>query len=54
MQILVAAVGQRMPHWVNTAWEEYARKIPQNLGLSLREIPLAKRGKNPEIGRAHV
>lgn len=51
MQLLVAAVGQRMPRWVNEAWDEYARRIPPNIGLSLREIPLAKRGKNPDTQR---
>ena len=51
MQILVAAVGQRMPRWVNEAWDEYARRIPHNLNFSLREIPLAKRGKNPDTKR---
>jgi len=51
MQLLVAAVGQRMPDWVNDAWTEYARRMPQGLTLSLREISLAKRGKNAEIKR---
>lgn len=51
MQLLVAAVGQRMPRWVNEAWDEYARRMPHNLNLSLREIQLAKRGKNPDTRR---
>jgi 23S rRNA (pseudouridine1915-N3)-methyltransferase len=51
MQLLVAAVGQRMPGWVNEAWNEYARRMPPGLGLSLREITLAKRGKNADTKR---
>ena len=51
MQLLVAAVGQRMPRWVNEAWIEYARRMPSGLVLSLREIALAKRGKNADIPR---
>ncbi len=51
MQLLVAAVGQRMPRWVNEAWTEYARRMPAGLGLSLREITLAKRGKNADTRR---
>ena len=51
MQLLVAAVGQRMPRWVNEAWTEYARRMPPGLGLSLREIPLARRGKNADTKR---
>jgi 23S rRNA (pseudouridine1915-N3)-methyltransferase len=51
MQLLVAAVGQRMPGWVNEAWTEYARRMPPGLSLSLREISLAKRGKNADTKR---
>ena len=51
MQLLVAAVGQRMPRWVNEAWTEYARRMPPGLALSLREINLAKRGKNADTKR---
>ena len=51
MQLLVAAVGQRMPRWVNEAWTEYTRRMPPGLGLSLREIPLARRGKNADTSR---
>lgn len=51
MQLLVAAVGQRMPSWVNEAWTEYSRRMPPGLSLSLREIPLAKRGKNADTRR---
>ena len=51
MQLLVAAVGQRMPRWVNEAWTEYARRMPPGLDMSLREINLAKRGKNADTKR---
>ena len=51
MQLLVAAVGQRMPNWVTEAWTEYARRMPPSLGLSLREISLAKRSKNADTKR---
>ncbi len=51
MKLQVAAVGQRMPGWVNEAWNEYARRMPPGLGLSLREITLAKRGKNADTKR---
>jgi len=51
MHLLVAAVGQRMPRWVNEAWNEYSRRMPPNLSLSLREIALEKRGKNADTHR---
>jgi len=51
MHLLVAAVGQRMPDWVNEAWTEYSRRMPRSLALSLREIALLKRGKNADTQR---
>lgn len=49
MQLTVAAIGQRMPDWVQTAWQEYARRFGRGLSLQLKEIPLARRGKNADI-----
>ncbi len=49
MDLTVAAVGTRMPGWVQEAWAEYARRFPRGMALQLKEIPLAKRGRNPEI-----
>lgn len=51
MLLRVAAIGQRMPQWVVTAWREYARRFPGNLELELRELPMLRRGKNPDIAR---
>jgi 23S rRNA (pseudouridine1915-N3)-methyltransferase len=50
MQLLVAAVGQRMPAWVQQAWAEYAGRFPRGLSLELREIPLARRSRNAVTG----
>ena len=51
MRLRVVSVGQRMPGWVSDAWEEYARRMPRELSLELREIPLQKRGKNADLAR---
>jgi 23S rRNA (pseudouridine1915-N3)-methyltransferase len=51
MQLQVAAVGQRMPGWVNDAWHEYARRMPPGLSLNIREIALSRRGKNADTKR---
>jgi 23S rRNA (pseudouridine1915-N3)-methyltransferase len=51
MQLLVAAVGQRMPAWVVDAWREYARRMPGGMELVLREVPLAKRTRNADTRR---
>jgi len=49
MHLLLAAVGQRMPAWVGQAWSEYARRFPRGLPLELREVPLARRGRNADV-----
>jgi 23S rRNA (pseudouridine1915-N3)-methyltransferase len=49
MQLVVAAVGQRMPGWVQQGWTEYARRLPRELSLDLREVRLAKRSRNAAV-----
>ena len=49
MQLVVAAVGHRMPGWVQQGWAEYARRLPRALTLDLREVPLAKRSRNAAV-----
>lgn len=49
MKLIVAAIGHRMPAWVQTAWEEYSRRFPRGVRLELKEIPMAKRSKNADI-----
>lgn len=38
MKLTVAAVGTRMPAWVSTGWQEYARRMPADCTLELKEI----------------
>jgi len=38
MRLLVLAVGTRMPAWVETAFAEYAKRMPHHLPLELIEI----------------
>jgi 23S rRNA (pseudouridine1915-N3)-methyltransferase len=38
MKLRVVALGQRMPAWVNAAWDEYARRMPRGVPLELREL----------------
>ena len=49
MQLIVAAIGHRMPGWVQQAWSEYAKRLPRPYSLDLREIPLLKRSRNVDI-----
>jgi 23S rRNA (pseudouridine1915-N3)-methyltransferase len=46
MRISVIAVGTRMPAWVGQGIAEYTKRLPRELKLAWREIPLVKRGKN--------
>lgn len=38
MKLLVIAVGTRMPGWADEAFAEFARRMPRELPLELREI----------------
>lgn len=51
MKLFMIAVGQKMPSWVTTGYEEYARRFPRDMPLELIEIPAGKRGKNADIKR---
>ena len=51
MRLRLVCVGQKMPEWVNQGYNEYDRRMPPELSLDLVEIPLAHRGKNPDIPR---
>ena len=48
MKLIVAAVGARMPSWVEEAWQDYAKRMPADCALELREIKPEPRksGKN--------
>jgi 23S rRNA (pseudouridine1915-N3)-methyltransferase len=51
MRISIIAVGTKMPGWVSQGVEEYCRRLPREINLEWREIPLAQRGKDskPEL-----
>lgn len=43
MRVTVVAVGTRMPKWVEEGVAEYERRLPREIKLIWREIPLAQR-----------
>jgi len=49
VKLVVAAVGTRMPAWVQAAWDDYAKRLPADCALDLREIKPEPRtsGKTP-------
>ncbi|MFM8611065.1 MAG: 23S rRNA (pseudouridine(1915)-N(3))-methyltransferase RlmH [Burkholderiaceae bacterium] len=38
MKLRVVAVGQRVPAWAQTAWDDYAKRFPPELGIELRAV----------------
>ncbi|MEH6516002.1 MAG: 23S rRNA (pseudouridine(1915)-N(3))-methyltransferase RlmH [Halioglobus sp.] len=46
MRLTVLAVGGKMPNWVKLGVDEYQKRLPRELSLLWREIPLAKRNKD--------
>ncbi len=51
MQIHLIAVGDRMPAWVEAGYGEYAKRLPRECRLTLREIPAGKRTKGADLRR---
>jgi 23S rRNA (pseudouridine1915-N3)-methyltransferase len=52
MKIRLIAVGTKMPGWVEQGVNEYQKRLPPELKLDVKEIPLGKRGKGADISRA--
>lgn len=44
MKLLVVAVGQRVPDWAATAWDDYAKRFPPELKLELKAVKTEPRG----------
>jgi 23S rRNA (pseudouridine1915-N3)-methyltransferase len=38
VKLIVVAVGQRVPDWAQTAWDEYAKRFPPELKLELKAV----------------
>ena len=38
MKLRVVAVGQRQPAWADTAWAEFAKRLPSEMGLELKAL----------------
>jgi 23S rRNA (pseudouridine1915-N3)-methyltransferase len=51
LKLVVLAVGQRMPAWVDAGFEEYARRMPRESPLKLVEIRAEPRAEH-EAGNA--
>ncbi|HHH35237.1 MAG TPA: 23S rRNA (pseudouridine(1915)-N(3))-methyltransferase RlmH [Gammaproteobacteria bacterium] len=49
MRIELVAVGRRPPAWVAAGYQEYARRLPRDCALFLREIPAARRERGADV-----
>lgn len=46
MKLLVVAVGQRVPDWAQTAWDDYAKRFPPEIKPLLKAIKTEPRTNN--------
>lgn len=44
MKLIVVAVGQRVPDWAQTAWDDYAKRFPPELRVELKAVKTETRG----------
>lgn len=51
MKLSVLAVGHRMPDWVTAGFEEYARRMPREMPLQLKELKPAQRSSAGDTAR---
>ena len=51
MQINLITVGNRMPSWVEQGYDEYAKRMPRECELVLKEVAPGKRTKNSDVAR---
>ncbi|QLQ01091.1 MAG: 23S rRNA (pseudouridine(1915)-N(3))-methyltransferase RlmH [Burkholderiaceae bacterium] len=38
MRLLIVAVGQRVPDWAQTAWDDYAKRFPPELRVEIKAV----------------
>jgi 23S rRNA (pseudouridine1915-N3)-methyltransferase len=44
VRLLIVAVGQRVPDWAQTAWDDYAKRFPHELRIELKAVKTEPRG----------
>ncbi len=44
MRLFIVAVGQRVPDWAQTAWDDYAKRFPHELKVELKAVKTEPRG----------
>ncbi len=49
MKIHLLAVGQKMPNWITSGFQEYCKRMPREAGLNLIEIKAEKRASGKSV-----
>lgn len=44
MLLRIVAVGQRVPDWAQTAWDDYAKRFPPEIRIALKAVKTEPRG----------
>ena len=44
MKLAIVAVGQRMPDWAQTAYDDYAKRFPPELRVEIKTVKTEPRG----------
>ena len=44
MKLVIVAVGQRVPDWAQTAWDDYAKRFPPERKIELKAVKTEPRG----------
>ena len=44
MRLLIVAVGQRVPDWASSAYDDYAKRFPPELKVELKAVKTEPRG----------
>lgn len=45
MKLTVVAIGQKVPDWAQTAWDDYAKRFPPEIKLQLKALKAEPRGQ---------
>ena len=46
MQLMIAAVGHKMPNWIATGFDDYVKRMPSECRIVLKEVKPQDRGNN--------
>ncbi|MGH8293308.1 MAG: 23S rRNA (pseudouridine(1915)-N(3))-methyltransferase RlmH [Gammaproteobacteria bacterium] len=52
MHIHLLTAGTRQPAWINAGYREFAKRLPPECALRLREIPLSTARRGHDVARA--